>query len=106
MLQKIDIVMLVTPVARAQILKLLGETKAYPAVPALLWSRDTDSQEQRWIVGFYDRRVVEGDDFLGVLLNVGDLEFVSSQGHLIANLQGMQLDWQDNQFVVVSPAKH
>ena len=106
MLEKIDVTLTVTPAAKTQLLRFLSEIKDYPALPGLLWSTDAASRQERWTVGFYDRRTVEGADFRGVLITAGDVEFVSPQAHLAAGLQGMQLDWQGDRFVVVSPLKH
>jgi len=106
MLETIHILLLVTPIAKAQVRKFLEEITGYPAIPGLLWSKNVDSGELHWTVGFYDRRVVEGADFRGVLIKAEDLEFVSPQRHLAADLDGMQLDWRGDKFVIVSPLKH
>jgi hypothetical protein len=105
-IRPIELAFAVTGSAKARLRKFLEEIREYSAVPALLWSRSVETGEWRWNVGFYDRRVVEGADFQGVLIEVDDLQFVSPLPHQAENLQGMQLDWQGDQFVVVPAPKH
>ena len=89
-----------TLAAQQKLRRLLEDISEYPAIPGLLWSRNVESGDQRWTVGFYDRRVVEGADFVGVIAEAGGIEFVSPQCNLVVHLEGMELDWHEGGFLV------
>ena len=103
MLENTDVGLSISMDAQARLKDELAKITEFSAMPGLLWGRNHDEGVWRWTIGYYDRRVVEGEDFMGLLINISDFEIVvpKPQQQLVSNLEGMVLDVRAGKFVVV-----
>lgn len=76
--------------------------KEYSALPGLLKRNDVANTDAAWYVGYYDRMVVNGENFYGAVINAGGIDFVLPQGVLVQELNGKELTVDHGRFVVRS----
>ncbi len=100
MLTKMKTDFVVTDDTKKRIQARLSEPSPYPPIAALLLSKDMSSNEPYWTVSYYDHRVVEGPDFIGLLIEASGLHLVLPQPNIIDALSGMQLEWDGSRFLV------
>lgn len=78
----------------------LAESSLESPIPALLLAIDPKTRNTWWEIVYYERKVVDGKDFDGLLLRVSELEVVFPQGSWVTKLEGMQLDWDGSRYVM------
>jgi hypothetical protein len=92
----------ITARAKLALERSLSQITSYPAVPGLTWGTRSDLPSgERWLIGYYDRRTVETDEFPGFIISTSGLQLVLPQAHLLPRLEKTQLDWADGLFNVI-----
>ena len=100
MLSPAETNLVVTNLAKQEITSRLRESWPFTPIAALLLAQDPSAKTFYWQVAYYDRRVAEGPDFQGAIIQSSGLEFVLPQENLIEHVSSAQLDWDGSQFTL------
>jgi hypothetical protein len=103
MLDEMNLDLKISEEAQRRLTESLAAITEYDPVTVLSLGRLRRERTFRWVVGFHNSRVVEGDGYRGMLVRGSGFELVIPKEHeeFVRSLVGAVIDVREGAFVVV-----